>query len=328
MIDAHVHAYPSVGESTARTLGRTFGQAVEKLVQNRVAPAAKTVSDRVWTGIKPLLPRGPWLDIERVAATKAKTGRFHKWIEAVGSVALAPPIVLAGTVSGLLASMDRHGIERSVVIGSRGVASNDWLLGDAMRAGGDRLVPVVTLPELDPSVPLKQWLDEYERLALAGARGFKIHSNWDGIDASHPAIGAMFEVANEHGLFIILHTGCFHVVGYKSNGVDLASFAKYFEAFPRVRVCLAHMNRDRPEDAWALMKRYDQLYTDTSWQTSTAIARAIDTVGSERIMLGSDWPLLHIELQGDALERVHQAANGAHLENVVSKSAERLIGLP
>ena len=45
------------------------------------------------------------------------------------------------------------------------------------------------------------------------------------------------------------------------------------------------------------MKRYEQLYTDTSWQPAEAISRAIAALGSERILLGSDWPLLHTELQ-------------------------------
>ena len=46
-------------------------------------------------------------------------------------------------------------------------------------------------------------------LAQLGARGFKIHPNTDGLDAAHPAYRAMFQVADSHGLFVILHTGKF-----------------------------------------------------------------------------------------------------------------------
>jgi predicted TIM-barrel fold metal-dependent hydrolase len=304
MIDAHVHVFPSMLPArvtdAAQRLGRLAGR---------------------------FLPKRPLLDIERTAELQAKSGSYHPHVETAATLAMLPSVLVNGTCAGLLAAMDRHGASRVIVIGGKGVVSNDWLLGEACRAGGDRFVPVATMPDLPATTRASGWLDAYAALAGQGARGFKIHSNTDDVDAAHPAIGALFEVAARTGRFVILHTGCFHVPTYKRKETcDIASFARWFTAFPQVKVCLAHMNRDRPEAAWAIMRQHEQVFADTSWQTTASIRRAIDAVGAERLMVGSDWPLLHKDLIGDARARAEQAAGGAALDNLLEQTARRFMG--
>src|SRR5262249_12090131 len=159
----------------------------------------------------------------------------------------------------LLASMDRNRIAQTVLIGAPPVASNEWLLTEAMRQAPGRLVPVATLPALPEQSSLDAWTSAYEELAQKGARGFKIHSNLDGLPADHPAYAALFDVAQQHKLFVILHTGCFKVLGFKKPGpVDIPSYEPLFKRHPEVPVCLAHMNRREPEGAWTAMKRHGQ----------------------------------------------------------------------
>ena len=74
------------------------------------------------------------------------------------------------------------------------------------------------------------------------------------------------------------------------------------------------------------MHRYENVYADTSWQTRESIAAAIETVGNERIVLGSDWPLLNQELQKTNLEAVRAATNDSDFEMLTSINALRLIG--
>jgi predicted TIM-barrel fold metal-dependent hydrolase len=86
------------------------------------------------------------------------------------------------------------------------------------------------------------------------------------------------------------------------------------------------MNREHPEQAWDVMKRHEQVFADTSWQTAEAIRRAVATVGSERLMVGSDWPLLHLDLQRDAFAVAEQAATGKAQDDLFALSARRLLG--
>lgn len=304
MIDAHVHAFPAM------------------------LPAAVTkVAQRIGGLADRFLPKGPLLGIERAASLQVRAKTYHQRIENAATLAMLPSVMVNGTCEGLLSAMDRAGATRAVLIGSKGVASNEWLLGEARRIGGDRFVPVATLPELRAGASASAWLDAYDALARQGARGFKIHSNWDDVGADHPSVAALFEVAAKHKLFVILHTGCFHVPNYKrKNACDISTFERWFEAFPSVKVCLAHMNREHPEGAWAIMKKHDQVFADTSWQPTAAIAKAVTTVGAERVMLGSDWPLLHKDLISDARARVEEAATGAARDQLLEGTARRFMG--
>ena len=176
------------------------------------------------------------------------------------------------------------------------------------------------------TTPERAWIEGFTDYADRGARGFKIHNNLEGLTADHPAYRALFQVARARRLFVILHTGCFHVFLYKNKRPsDPAEFEPLFRDFPDVRVCLAHMNREHPEAAWEQMKRYDQLYTDTSWQPADGVRRAVDAVGADRILLGSDWPLLHDELQGEALDIARRALSDRDFERVAHDNGERFL---
>jgi len=267
------------------------------------------------------------VDIRRAAAIRSVGPEaFKTATEMVLSLGLIPQVLLRGTLDHLRASMDRFGISQTVVIAGPPVAPNEWLLDEARRDPEGRIVPVVVLPGVK-SDREQDWIDAYEGLARAGARGFKIHPNIDALPATHPAYRALFAVAKKYDRFVILHTGCFHVIGYRHHRpADAAAFTHLFDEFPTVRVCLAHMNRDRPEDAWELLARYPQLYTDTSWQPVESIRRAIATADTHRLLLGSDWPLLHGNLQGDAIANLRRAATDAQLEQIGTKNAQIFLG--
>jgi predicted TIM-barrel fold metal-dependent hydrolase len=269
------------------------------------------------------------LDIERVAAVRRfAPPSLHAAMEMTLSLGMVPQVLLRGTLDHLRASMDRFGIAKTVVIAGPPVAPNEWLIEEARRDPAGRIIPVAVLPSVR-SEREQDWIDAWESLARAGARGFKIHPNLDAQPATHPAYRALFTVAKTYGRFVILHTGCFHVLGYRNQRpADAREFTALFADFPTVRVCLAHMNRDRPEGAWELMARHLQLYTDTSWQPAEAIARALSHADEERILLGSDWPLLHARLQGDAVATLRRAATDAQVERVTTRNAEAFLGAP
>lgn len=307
MIDTHAHALPSV--DVAHATGPIHD--VLARVANRLVPSRAVIEIEVLSTLDRILPR-PGFGL----------------VEDVLGLALLPPAIIGGTVPGLLSSMARHGIARSVLIGARGRISNRWILEEAWPQAPERLIPVTTLPELCcRTATLEEWLVAYRKLAEAGAAGFKIHPNWDGVLPGHPSYEAAFEVAREYDRFIIIHTGCFHVRVYRELApLKLDDLRPYLGRFPDVRVCLAHMNRGHPEAVWDLQREYDQLYTDTSWQPARVIRQAIAKAGSDRLMLGSDWPMLHLGLQRDASRAVERAASGRNLQNIMDDAPRRFIG--
>jgi len=325
MIDCHAHAYPRLDELAGRVASRLSAPAAPLVTRGAAALGSASEAVGRWLGKR---SRGPAIDIERVAAMRrARTERANRVFEGAMSTVALPALLATGTVERLLASMDRRGIDATVLIGAPPIATNDWLLDRATAAGNGRLVPVTTLPPLDDGADEAAWRDAFEQLAGRGARGFKIHPNMDGLPADHVAYRALFAAADAHGRFVIVHTGCFHVPAYKRHGAaEPNAFEPLFQAFPKVPVCLAHMNREHPEAAWDVMERHSQLFADTSWQPADAIRRAVDRVGVDRVLLGSDWPLLHGDLQADALEVLRRAVTADEAERIGRDNARRFLG--
>ena len=330
MIDCHAHAFPDVTYQTSRFLESISANAARQFRQT-VSPYL-SVQSEAFSALCAFLARpaksgNSSLDIESVARLRSHLpAAVNKWLEIPMSVAGMPLTLLSGTIDQLLQSMRRTRIEQSLLIAAPPIAPNTWVLGEALNRDPQSLIPVCTLPAVSADAAEQAWVDGFADLAKLGARGFKIHPNIDGLDAGHTAYRAMFQVAESHGLFIILHTGKFTTVVNKHNRpADPFEYKPLFQDHPRVRVCLAHMNRDEPELAWELLKQYDQLFTDTSWQPAHALVLALKTIGFDRVLLGSDWPLLHPDLQKNALDILSRATSEKEFEAITRKNPRRFL---
>ncbi len=318
LTDTHAHAFPDL-DFLARELPDNLRTPLTATTA-AIGTAFGTLQ-RAVTGGSPLL------DVEKLARFRRQGPRLlHQASEMGLGLAMLPQMLLRAGLTDLEESMERHGIDRTVVIASWPAAPNEWLLAETPRYRG-RIVPVCHPPRLGPDAAQDDWEAGFDTLAERGARGFKIHHNMDGMPLEAPAYRAMFEVAQARDLFVIIHTGQFTVLGYKHlRAVHPEQFETYFRDYPEVRVCLAHMNRDDPAAAWAVMRRHDNLYTDTSWQPADSVRAAIAEVGAERILLGSDWPLLHGDLQGDCRAIVERAATGQEYQTITTDAAATFLG--
>lgn len=227
-----------------------------------------------------------------------------------------------GTVAGLLAAMDRAGVDVSVTqpVATRPVqvrSINDWAAGVA----GPRIVPFGAMhPDLEePAV-------EIERMAAHGIRGFKMHPEYQRFEPDDPRMSGVYEAAASHGMVLLFHAG-----------VDLslptlrgtpAAFARMLDAWPRLRVVLAHMGGYQlwPDVAEHLVGR--EVCLDTSYTLGrlsddefVAIVRAH---GAHRVLFGSDGPWADAGAEIEHLRRLPLGADD--LAAILGGNAERLLG--
>jgi predicted TIM-barrel fold metal-dependent hydrolase len=329
MIDCHAHAYPTPGRQVGRALAGLAGLAA-RFGQQEVSDALGLLGRFAeQLPALPLVTSPAALKPEQVAELRQRVpAPLRRLLDGAGALFAAPQVLALGDLPHLLDSMDRHGLERAVVIAGGPLAPNEWLLEEAAGLRGERLVPVVVVPDLPPEASVETWGDALRGLEDAGAAGFKIHLAMDGLPPDHAAYAAVFGVAAERKKFVIVHTGRFELPGMKRDAVGPLEFARLLEAHRDVPVCLAHMNRDEPEAAWEAMRRFEQVYTDTSWQPAEVIVRAVEAVGRERILLGSDWPLLDVNMQGSAVATLRAALGDDGAERVGEENARRFLGLP
>jgi predicted TIM-barrel fold metal-dependent hydrolase len=111
-----------------------------------------------------------------------------------------------GTVEGLIASMDRAGIDRSVVCN---IATNphqmkkvnDFAISCKTNA---RLIP---LGSLHPHAPEAEIIDEIPRLVAEGMPGIKIHPDYMGVEIDDSAFDLIFSICAKENLFVVTHAG-------------------------------------------------------------------------------------------------------------------------
>lgn len=326
IIDIHCHVFPSVRERLQNQLPNVVFKSFDEWIQKSSVPPGFASIKSYWIKwVEGLEAKG--LDIEGVSSLQSRLHpNMYRIIEGLMISALAPKLMIQGTVPNLLDSMKNNGIQRAVIMSNNTNAPSEWVLDQA--GEHDEFIPVVDLPILPAASNDESYFNEMERLVARGAKGFYIHPNVDNLPGDHAAYRAYFEVAKRHGVFIVMHTGQFHAPMYKSNlPPSLLEFEGYFQKFPEVKVCLAHMNRDKPEEAWQYMKKYPQLFTDTSWQSAANIRQAVSAVGHDRILFGSDWPWLHMNLQRDALEVLRAALDETKVAAICSKNPRIFLGL-
>jgi uncharacterized protein len=193
-----------------------------------------------------------------------------------------------GTVSGILADMDRSGVDVSVVQPvatkpSQVESINSWVAS----VGGPRLVPFGAMhPDLDDPAT------EIARMASLGLRGFKMHPEHQTFVPDEPRLEALYDAALAHDMTILFHAGRdeFHETLHGTP----ESFAAVLDGFPGLRVVLAHMGGYRVWNHVAEVLVGRDVYLDTAYTLGHLpdpdFVEIVHAHGAERVLFGTDGP--------------------------------------
>jgi predicted TIM-barrel fold metal-dependent hydrolase len=236
------------------------------------------------------------------------------------------------TAEELIASLDAAGIAAAVVCGWpwRDLAPchthNDYLLDSARRWPG-RILPLAIVPPLSGAAALT----EAARALDAGAVGLgELNADAQGFDLADAGVLAPLAgllVARDKP--ILLHTS--EPVGHDYPGKGTATPARllpFIQAHPALRIVAAHWGGGLP--FYALMPEIAAA-TRNVWYDSAASTYLYDfaifrhvaaLVGPERILWGTDYPLLR---HGPFLRRTRAVGlDEAALAAILGENARRL----
>ncbi len=221
------------------------------------------------------------------------------------------PKAKLATAEDLLASMDAAGVDITVVTGFAWgdgdlcVRSNDYLLESAANSGG-RLIPFVNvIPQ-----PGEAALKEIERCIASGARGLgELRPADQGYALADGAAAELLaDVARRYGLVLMFHVS--EPVGHRypgKIGLPLEEFYRFLVAHPDVPVIGAHWGGGLP--FYTLMPEVAALtnvYFDTAGSPFLYLPKiyshAVELAGAERIVFGSDYPLISQQRQRREIE--------------------------
>jgi uncharacterized protein len=155
---------------------------------------------------------------------------------------------------------------------------NDRVLEWAAASEG-RLVPFCRLdPSEDP-------VAEAERALDAGARGIKLHPRAQAFGlAAHPGVEAIFAVAEERQVPMLIHTGAGLPAEFGAELVEVTA------RHPDVRLILAHLGITDQAIIADGLRDYPSVVYDSSWMNAFEIMTLLARIPAERIVFGSDPP--------------------------------------
>ncbi|MDY0096337.1 MAG: amidohydrolase family protein, partial [Candidatus Vecturithrix sp.] len=227
-------------------------------------------------------------------------------------------------VSNLLIDMQRHEIEKSVVLPIEYLDGIDRSLSllDACQQVPS-LLPFCSVHPGDPRCIEK--LHHYIRL---GAKGLKLHPVFQRVAADDPRVLHLCEEYAPYRLPLILHSG---LTGRERQGTYrcfaalecMQSIPAHFSEFP---IIFAHAGIAQFDMAVTLAKRYENLYLELSGQPAQHIQHALAAIGSERLLFGSDWPFWPQTLPLQALRQAVQHDSTAEVR-ILWENARNLLGV-
>ncbi len=232
----------------------------------------------------------------------------------------------------LLQAMDEAGIEASVALGFAWRDQelcrrhNDYLLEAAAISGG-RIIPFCTVNMGAPGAAA-----ELERCARGGARGVgELRPEDQGWCLNGPQGEELASLARRWRLVLAFHVSEPVGHGYPGKGgLSLSSFHDFARAHADVTLVACHLGGGLPFFAHMpeVRELCRRIYFDTAacpfLYSPSAYRQVVELVGADRLLFGSDFPLLsQVRVMGHLAEA---ALGDGELEAVLGKNAAHLLG--
>ena len=234
------------------------------------------------------------------AEMRDKRVAFSKRDEGFSIIYKNPKAKMVG-VEDLIASMDKSGVDQSVICGFSWTEPdfcgmhNQYLLESASRYPG-RLIAFLSLPMADPGWSEK----ELEKGLEAGAKGVGEIAFYHGMTSRDmESMSPILRRLEDEAIPILLHTN--ETIGHPYPGKGTTPLERFYElilSFPRLPIILAHWGGGLPfyELMPEVAKTMALVYYDTAASpllySRKIYAAAREILGPEKILFGTDFPLI------------------------------------
>lgn len=229
---------------------------------------------------------------------------------------------LDGRVSTLLSSMDRCGIEKSVVCSiATKPAQYDSIIAWSKKIMSDRILP---FPSLHPDDP--DYADRIRRIKGEGFKGIKFHPYYQDFVVDDERLFPLYEEITDSGLIVLMHTG-FDFAFDRERIADPQRILNVVDRFPGLKIVTSHLG------AWDDWDEVERLLAGRSIYMEISFAldllekeRAREIIlkhPKDRILFGTDSPWTGQEA---TLSLFLNLRLGQEIEQLVLRdNAERLL---
>lgn len=200
------------------------------------------------------------------------------------------------TAEMLLALMDRHGVEKTVLVQVIHYRWDNAYAAHAMKTYPTRFTGVCRINPTDPAAPdqLSRWVEEHGFQGVRLSPGADASGDW----FRGPLMPPLFQRATDLKIPLLLLT----------QPGRLSDLSSLLDRFPGLTVCIDHMADAHPGDPSQIgqlldLARYPRVFVKIShtwaisrqeypWgDTHDLVQRVHQAFGANRIMWGTDWPV-------------------------------------
>jgi len=231
------------------------------------------------------------------------------------------------TVEDLVKTLDKFKIDMAVTFPLLSLPGTDFVKGwmplneyvsKSQKKYPDRIIGFCWL---NPKFVDKAIRDLKRCIRELGLKGVKLGPRYDGYFANDPRIDPFYEEVSKLKIPIIYHCG--------PTGVNsIVSICNVADKFPELKIIIGHMGvwwEQLTEAGW-LLKKYENVYLETSGSLShIMIEKAVELVGPERVMFGTDTPYIEYELEKRRVEIAKLTDDEKRM--IMGENACRLLGI-
>ena len=234
-----------------------------------------------------------------------------------------------GSIAGLLASMDRAGVEVSVVQPvatkpSQVTVINDWAARldspDAHTAGR-----IIVFGAMHPDFPEPE--REIARMRELGLPGIKMHPGFQEYVPNEERMKPIYRAARAEGLWMLLHSGG-DIAPVEPHGTP-ESYAEVLDEFDGLKAIIAHMGG---WDVWEAAAEHivgRDVYLDTAYTPTRlpdpSFLELVRAHGADKVLFGSDGPWADQQVEIERLSAT--GLDSGELELVLGTNAAELLGI-
>jgi predicted TIM-barrel fold metal-dependent hydrolase len=161
---------------------------------------------------------------------------------------------------------------------------------------------IIGFGSINPKRPEEEIKAKLKKIKQFGFKGIKLIPTFQFCKPSDERLDPVYEYAQKEKLVILSHTGCdpeiWEYPGFCEDAKP-THLAEVAEKYPRLNIVGAHLgsySAQNPgiwfEEMMQVASEHDNIYTDTSAVDPELVRRAVDRIGSDKIVYGSDYPVV------------------------------------
>ena len=188
----------------------------------------------------------------------------------------------------------------------------------------------VGFASVDPNDPTAA--EEFERSVTdLGLQGLKVSPVYQGFDPWSPEAWELYYLANKYDVPVMFHMGGM----YDPNGTlewgHVLRLDKVGRAFPDLRIIVAHFGQPNMQETAMLMRKNTNVFTDLSarfhrkWQLYNGLMVAIEYKVTDRILFGSDFPVMTTMDAVNAFKNINDWGEGINLPKIPPDLIDEII---